>query len=211
MQNDFQNHLITSMAELIESRDLNTGRHVKRTSEYVRIIAENAKKAGYHKELLTDGYVEALVQCAPLHDVGKILVSDTVLNKPDKLSEREKESMRNHTINGRKVVKSILGDFADPKYYHLACDIATYHHEHWDGSGYPEGLVGEEIPVSARIMAIADVYDALVARRAYKDSMTSSDAFEIIESEAGSHFDPELVRIFVKSESEITGVMEHVS
>jgi putative two-component system response regulator len=104
-------------------------------------------------------------------------------------------------------VKSILGDFADPKYYHLACDIATYHHEHWDGSGYPEGLSGEEIPVSARIMAIADVYDALVARRAYKDSMTSADAFEIIESEAGSHFDPELVQIFVKSESEIKGVM----
>ena len=95
----------------------------------------------------------------------------------------------------------------EPKNQQIAYEVATYHHEKWNGKGYPRGLSGEEIPVSARIMAIADVYDALVARRAYKDSMTSADAFEIIESEAGSHFDPELVQIFVKSESEITGVM----
>lgn len=204
---NFQNHMITSMAQMIESRDISTGLHVKRTSEYVGILARVAREEGYHKGLLTEEYIEALEQCAPLHDVGKIMVTDLVLNKPGRLTPEEIQIMRSHTEHGREVVEHILGDYADPRYYEMACDIATYHHEHWDGSGYPEGLKGEEIPVSARIMAVADVFDALVTKRVYKEPLEPEKACEVIESCAGTHFDPELIRVFQKAKPKLLAVL----
>ncbi len=134
---------------------------------------------------------------APLHDIGKILVPDCILQKPGKLTPEEFETMKRHAAEGGKVVHQIMNGIADEESISFAADIATYHHERWNGTGYPEGRKGEDIPLSARIMAIADVYDALVSERCYKKAYPSSEAFEIIRSEAGHHFDPQLVRVFL--------------
>ena len=201
---DMQEHIIVGLASLIESRDAETGDHVIRTSKYVRDIAEEAKNRGVYSDILTDHYIELLTSLAPMHDVGKIVVPDHILKKKGWLSDEEFAEMKRHAEMGGTVIRQILSGITDEEYLTFASDIATYHHERWDGSGYPYGLKGEDIPLSARIMAIADVYDALVSERCYKEPMSVDEAFELIRKEGGTHFDPLLVEVFVSIKDRIT-------
>ena len=197
--NKMQVQITSGLANLIESRDTETGEHVARTSAYVKLLAEQCKEEGVYSDILTDHYIELLHTLAPMHDVGKILVSDKILCKPGKLTPEEFEEMKKHASMGGTVVRQVLNDVADEEYVNFACDIATYHHERWDGSGYPKGLKGEEIPLSARIMAVADVFDALVSKRCYKKAVPLDEAFKIMEEESGTHFDPKLIEVFLKN------------
>ena len=195
-------HIVSTLANLIESRDLETGEHVARTSEYVRTLSECARRDGVYADVLTDDYIALLEAFAPLHDVGKIVVSDSILRKPGRLTPEEFEEMKKHASAGGRVVREILDGIAGEEQMKFASDIAMYHHEKWDGSGYPEGLSGTDIPLAARIMAIADVYDALVSERCYKKPMTPEQACRIIEEDAGKHFDPQLAKVFLDHREE---------
>ncbi len=194
-----QEAVILDFAEMVEARDQCTGDHIKKTSFYVRGIAEQMKKDGKHPELLTDAYIEKLVRSAPLHDVGKIKISDLILNKPGRLTDEEFEQMKTHTSEGRDILSKTSTNAADGEgYFEEAIEMAGAHHERWDGNGYPNRIGGEEIPLSARIMAVADVFDALVSRRSYKEPFSYEKAISIIREESGTHFDPDVVESFLK-------------
>ena len=206
----FQNGLILVLADMVESRDQNTGDHVRKTAAYTDIIMRQLKKEGIYTEQLTDEFMYDVFHSAPLHDVGKISVSDTILNKPGKLTDEEFEIIKTHTTAGAEVIgramHTVSGEGSN--YLKEARNLACYHHEKWDGSGYPEGLKGEEIPLSARIMAVADVFDALVSVRSYKKGFSFEKAMGIIEEGAGSHFDPQVVKAFMDAGDEVRKVME---
>lgn len=192
-----QENVIEGMATLIESRDGNTGKHVMSTKKYVDMIVCYMYAHHIHPEEIDEEYIEKITNAAPLHDVGKILISDTILNNPGKFTPEEFEIMKEHSAFGSRIVKGILGENADEGLVRISSDVAHFHHEKWDGSGYPEGLKGEEIPLCARIMAVADVFDALVSKRVYKEAMPPEQAFAVLEEEAGSHFDPQIVEVFL--------------
>jgi hypothetical protein len=192
-----QTHIISGLSNLIENRDTETGEHVLRTSRYVKTLAENAMKDGVYADQIDEHFIELMYSLAPLHDIGKIVVSDKILLKPGKLTDEEFEEMKKHAAAGGTIVRQILEGITDEEYIEFAADIATYHHEKWNGCGYPEHLSGENIPLAARIMAIADVFDALISVRCYKDAMPVDKAVEIIKKDAGSHFDPKLAEVFV--------------
>ena len=200
-----QGRIITGLANLIESRDLETGEHVARTSKYVRSLARAAREDGVYSEILDDEYIYKLYELAPMHDIGKIMVSDRILRKEGRLTAEEFEQMKLHTTAGGRIVREILEEITDEDHIRFAQDIAMYHHERWDGSGYPEGLKGEDIPLPARIMALADVYDALVSKRCYKDAMTEQEAIDEIRRESGTHFDPLLTQVFLDHAEDIIG------
>ena len=204
-----QEQTIYGMANLIESRDSDTGEHVKRTSLYVELLGKAAKEAGYHKEIITDGYIELLKKAAPMHDIGKIAVSDSILKKPGKLTEEEFKKIQNHTIAGEKIIREVLSGIESEDYVKIAADVAVGHHERWDGNGYPYKLKGEEISLEARIMAIADVFDALVSPRCYKDPFSTDEAFEIISLSRGTHFDPVLTDLFISKKDEVVKIFEN--
>lgn len=197
-----QEHIIRGLASLIESRDTETGEHVARTSALVKRLAENAVEDGVYTEVIDEHFIDLLYTLAPMHDVGKIVVSDKILCKPGKLTPAEYEEMKRHASEGGNVVRRILAGITDEEYLTFASDVATYHHERWNGKGYPKGLKEEEIPLSARIMAIADVFDALISKRCYKEAMSFEEASKIIEEEAGAHFDPKLAAVFAKHKEE---------
>lgn len=205
---DIQNNTIISLSNLVENRDSDTGEHVRRTSAYVNLLAHKAKNNGYCKKILTDDYILQLTKAAPMHDIGKIVVPDAVLKKPGKLKTEEFNEIKRHTVEGGRIVREILGDGVDKEYIQMAIDVASCHHERWDGNGYPNGLAGDDIPLSARIMAIADVFDALVSPRCYKEPFSVKKAMLIIREEAGSHFDPTLATLFVGMEDDAVAVME---
>ena len=194
-----QEVLIMEFAEMVEARDKNTGDHVKKTAEYVEAIAQELKVEGQFKDKLTDGYIRKLKQAAPLHDIGKIAVSDLILNKNGKLTDDEFAIMKSHTTEGGKILQKIVDDGKgafDADYLNESIEMASFHHEKWDGTGYPNRLKGEEIPLSARIMAVADVFDALIAERVYKKGFSYEKAMQIITEGAGKHFDPVVVEAF---------------
>ena len=195
---NMQNSVIEDLADVIESRDIETGEHIKRTKLYVTILVNKMKQDSHYKDVLDDKLCENIINAAPLHDIGKIVVSDLILCKPGKLTDDEFDKMKVHTTKGAEIISKILADLGDEDFLHTAYDIALSHHEKWDGRGYPNGIKEEEIPLSARIMAIADVFDALVAERVYKKPMPVDDAINIIKNDAGTHFDPYIVNnIFV--------------
>lgn len=198
-----QDNIILGMANLIENRDGDTGEHIKRTSQYVEMLAKKAREAGLYTDILTDEYIMLLVKAAPMHDVGKISVPDRILQKPGRLTEEEFEQMQRHAPEGGRIVREVFRDVEDEAYIEIAAQVAAYHHEKWDGNGYTSGLAGEEIPLSARIMALADVFDALVSKRCYKDAMSYDKAFQIIEESAETHFDPQLAEVFLDMREEI--------
>lgn len=198
-----QERFIVSFANMIELRDDITGQHVKRTSRYVRIIANALKKRNIYPGIITGEFVDAICKAAPLHDIGKIAISDSILRKPGKLTEEEFEIIKTHPKVGGDMLREALKIDEADEYLTYAYEMAMYHHEKWNGTGYPEGLKGNEIPLSARIMAIADVFDALTSKRSYKDKISDDRAFEIIEQSSGSHFDPILVNVFVDIKEEI--------
>lgn len=203
-----QNALIRVLADMVESRDHNTGDHVMKTAEYVKIIMDEMKKEGIYKEQLTDEFMEDVYLAAPLHDIGKISISDTILNYPGKLSAGQFEIMKTHPSVGADIIERVISKVpgADSEYLKEARKLALYHHEKWDGSGYPKGLKGEEIPLSARIMAVADVFDAIVSERAYKKAFPFDKAMDIIRESSGSHFDPNVAGAFLNAENEVRRV-----
>ena len=173
-------------------------------------MAEEARKTVEYKDVLTDDYIELLVKAAPMHDIGKIVVPDAILKKPGKLTLDEFLQIQRHTVEGARIVHEVLDDNSAPEYIQMAVDIALCHHEKWNGSGYPQQLANFDIPVCARIMAIADVFDALVSIRCYKESMSSDEAFQIIESSSGKHFDPVLVECFLRLRPQIEEYLRNV-
>lgn len=191
-----QSGMITFMAEVVENRDDNTGGHIRRTAAYVECIAKELKRQGRYSNILTDRYLSDMVVAAPLHDIGKIHIPDAVLNKPGKLTEEEFEIMKTHTTAGEELLTHAKKELGESGYLNTAVEMAAYHHEWWNGKGYPYGISGEEIPLCARIMAVADVFDALTSKRCYKSAMPLEKAYAIIREESGTHFDPAVVEAF---------------
>jgi HD-GYP domain-containing protein (c-di-GMP phosphodiesterase class II) len=188
--------IILGMADLVESRDNSTGGHIKRTSEVMKIFT--SKLVDYKEELGVNSYfLKCLTKAAPMHDIGKIAIDDKVLRKKGKYTEVEFNEMKKHTTEGARIVKQILENVEDVEFYNIIRNVAHYHHEKWNGKGYPQGLAGEDIPLEARIMALADVFDALVSKRCYKEAFSYDKAFMIIEESLGEHFDPNLGKIFL--------------
>ena len=202
-----QDGLIITMADLVENRDSDTGAHVQKTSEYVKIIVEGLERKGYYPEKISAKFKSDVVRSAPLHDVGKINISDKILNKPGKLTEEEFEIMKTHTTAGREIIEKAINTVKGEVYLKEARNMAAYHHERWDGKGYPEGLHGEVIPLSARIMAVADVFDALSSSRVYKPAFPLDEALAIINEGAGTQFDPKCVEAFMDSIPEIKVIL----
>ncbi len=201
-----QNKIIISFANMIEARDGSTGQHVLRTSEYVQALTMELVRRGDYKDILTDRYVRNTILSAPLHDIGKITVPDAILLKPGKLTDEEFNAIKSHTINGKNLIAESMADIEQEDFIGIASDVALYHHECWDGSGYPYGVHGENIPLCARIMTIADVFDALAAKRVYKAAMPISEVFGIIRSLRGKKFDPIVTDAFLAIEPEITAI-----
>ncbi len=206
---DMQNKMIMGIADIVENRDNSTGGHIKRTSMVVQVFVDELR-ANYHMPQLTDKFCENLIKAAPMHDLGKITVDDDILRKPGKYTPEEFEAMKMHAAAGRKIVENVLKDVEEPEFISLAANVANYHHEKWNGQGYPEHLKGEEIPFEARIMALADVFDALVSKRCYKEKMSFDEAFRIIADSLGSHFDPILGKCFIKCRSKLEALYEGV-
>ena len=192
---------ILGMAAMIESRDNSTGGHINRTSECVALFVNRLRQLDDYN--MSESYWDAIINAAPLHDLGKITVDDAILRKPTGLTDDEYDQMKKHAENGAKIMSKVLEDVDDKEFVSVATNIAHYHHEKYNGTGYPDRLRGENIPFEARIMALADVFDALASRRYYKDSMTYDEAFEIIRQELGHHFDPHLGRIFISLKEDI--------
>ncbi|GAB1596081.1 response regulator [Lysobacter claricitrinus] len=205
-----QDVTIRAMASLAETRDNETGNHILRTQHYVRRIAQQLATHPRFVDFCTPRNIDILFKSAPLHDIGKVGIPDRILLKPGRLTEEEFEVMKTHTTLGKDAIERALDDAGeDLGFLSMARDIAYGHQEKWDGSGYPQGIAGEEIPTSARLMAVADVYDALISRRVYKSPMKHEDALEIIVKGRGQHFDPDIVDAFMAIEDECRGIAEH--
>ena len=195
---NMQTGLIYILADLVESRDKCTGDHVKKTAAYVKLILELLKENNLYPDIVDDEYIKDVCNSAPLHDVGKIKVSDIILNKPARLTDEEFAEMKKHTTAGKEIIESAMKlTGGDSGYLKEALNLATYHHEKWDGTGYPVGMKGEEIPLSARIMAVSDVFDALVSTRSYKKPFSFEEAMNILTEGSGTHFDPIVADVFV--------------
>lgn len=196
---ELQDVAMVAMGALAESRDPETGNHIRRTQHYVRVLAQELAKNPKFKEYLTPDVITSLYKSAPLHDIGKVGIEDSILLKPGKLTDEEFDEMKNHTVYGRDAIAAAEKeiDSAD-NFLKFAKEIAFSHQEKWDGSGYPEGTSGDEIPISARLMAVADVYDALISKRVYKPPFPHEKAVAIILEGKGSHFDPDMVDAFEK-------------
>lgn len=197
---------IFAMASLAESRDPETGAHLERTRAYCRTIAEDMRLHSRYAESLDSEFVRLIHLASPLHDIGKFGLPDSVLLKPGALNGAELEIMRTHVEIGRRTLDAVLQTFPGVRHLEMARDIAATHHERWDGTGYPRKLSGESIPLCGRIMALADVYDALTTRRSYKDAFSHELACEMILAETGQHFDPEVVAAFVRCDCEFVEI-----
>jgi len=200
--------LLLTLADMVENRDENTGQHIRKTAAYVQIILEAMKKRGDYADQLTQEFMENTVNSAPLHDIGKISVSDTILNKPGKLTDEEFAIMKSHTTSGGEIIDSIIKLMPEAEFLSEAKNLALYHHEKWNGKGYPQGLAGEDIPLSARVMAVADVFDALVSKRSYKPGFPYEKALAIIQEESGTHFDPKVVDAFFSARDKVLQVAD---
>lgn len=201
---------VVDFATLVENRDNNTGGHIKRTSAYVRLILQELCSRGYYKNLLTKDFINNLQLAAPMHDIGKIATPDAILKKPGKLTDEEYVIMKQHSENGAKIIQETFGKHADKDFIQTAYDVARYHHEKWNGNGYPCGLSKEKIPLSARIMAVADVFDAVSQKRCYREALPLEQCFDIIKKGKGSDFDPDLVDIFIDIRPKVEKVYEEI-
>lgn len=198
--------MVLGMADMVESRDNNTGGHIKRTSAVVKAFAVRLLA---HDELgLSERFLRMVEKAAPMHDLGKIAIDDSILRKPGRFTDEEYNEMKRHTTEGARIVESILRGVEDDDFVEIARNVALYHHEKWNGKGYPLMAAGTDIPVEARIMALADVFDALVSKRCYKDAFSYDKAFAIIEEDLGKHFDPDLGRVFLECRSELQRIYD---
>ena len=197
---------VMGFANLIENRDNNTGGHIKRTSRYVELIAEELRARDICSSVLTKDYITHLCKAAPMHDIGKVAVSDAVLRKPGKLTDEEYNEMKTHAARGGDIIRETFRNMGDEDYRTMAFEVARYHHEKWNGRGYPDGLSGTDIPLCARIMAVADVFDAVSEKRCYRDAMPLDKCFDIIRQGSGEDFDPQIAEVFLDIRSEVEKV-----
>ena len=203
-----QEAMLETIANITETRDQETGFHIRRTRSYVKALAEHLRSKPAYAALVNEAYIERLCEAAPLHDLGKVGVPDHVLLKTGRLTAEEIEEIKKHTQYGKAVIDAAQAKLADTSFLKLAGEMAFSHHEHWDGKGYPTGLKGEEIPLSGRIMAIADVYDALISGRSYKGGLPHEEAVEIMMAGRGTQFDPQLIDAFVEIHDEFRTIAE---
>ena len=201
--------MVLGMSAMVESRDNSTGGHIRRTSMVVSVFSK--KLMSSNKLGLSDEFLEMVERAAPMHDLGKIAVKDAILQKNGRFTDEEYAEMKKHSAEGAKIVRDILEGVEDKDFVEIAENIAHYHHEKWNGRGYPNGLSGEEIPIEARIMALADVFDALVSKRCYKEAFDYDKAFEIIENDIGEHFDPTLAPIFLECRTELEALYDELN
>ncbi|MDR1802149.1 MAG: response regulator [Treponema sp.] len=194
---DMHNATISVIADVVESRDNVTGGHIERTQIYLEVLVKELVRTGVYAGEISKWDINLLLPSAQLHDVGKIIVSDLILNKPGKLTGEEFNLIKQHCAEGERIIDEIISKTHDDGFLRHAKMFAGYHHEKWDGTGYPRGLRGEEIPLEGRIMAVADVYDALVSTRPYKQPFTHEQAVENIRKESGTHFDPKIAEAFL--------------
>ncbi|MCL2052686.1 MAG: response regulator [Lachnospiraceae bacterium] len=200
-----QNAIVSTMADLVENRDRNTGGHIERTANYMKILIDGLLERSVYADEISKWDLEAVISSARLHDVGKITISDTILNKPGKLTDEEFEIMKTHSKEGEDIIAKAIERTGDTEFLHHAKLFAAYHHERYNGRGYPYGLTGNDIPLHGRIMAIIDVYDALVSERPYKKAFTTEEAHRIIMDERGEHFDPLITDVFDEIIKELPG------
>ncbi|MCI5159225.1 MAG: HD domain-containing protein, partial [Candidatus Electrothrix sp. AUS1_2] len=192
-----QEAVLEIITALTEARDQETGCHIRRTQWYFRLMAEELRKNKKYRSILTHEEIEVLCKVAPLHDVGKIAVPDSILLKPGRLSDKEFEEIKKHASYGKEIIEAALQRVGSNYFLEKALEIVYTHQEKWDGSGYPRGLSGENIPLSGRLMAVADVYDALTSERPYKVPVEHKRAVEIMAADSGTHFDPDLIEVFL--------------
>jgi putative two-component system response regulator len=207
-----QDAAILTLASLVETRDLETGNHVRRTQHYVRALAKRLRSHPDFADYLTDHQIDILFKSAPLHDIGKVGIPDRILQKPGRFEPEEFEIMKTHTTLGYKAIEDAQQQLG-MKVEFLACvqEIALNHHEKWDGSGYPRKLVGDAIPISARLMALADVYDALISQRVYKQAMSQGQAIAVIAEGRGKHFDPDVADAFAAIADQFKAIADRYS
>lgn len=205
---NYHKEMVMGFATLVENKDGSTGGHIKRTTMYVKLLAEEVRRRGYYEGVLTDDYIETLGMAAPMHDIGKISVPDVILQKPGRLTDEEFETIKQHAASGGKIIQETFGHLENEQYTQMAYEVAMFHHEKWNGKGYPTGLKWKEIPLCARIMAIADVFDAVSAKRCYRDAMPLDKCFEIIQEGSGQDFDPLLVEVFLDIREKVEAVHE---
>jgi putative two-component system response regulator len=207
-----QDVTILAMASLAETRDNETGNHLRRTQGYILVLAEHLQRHPHFSLHLTRTNIDLIYKSAPLHDIGKVGIPDAILLKPGKLTIEEFKIMKTHAALGRIAIENAEREIGrDVPFLNFAKEIAGSHQEKWDGSGYPDGLVGEQIPISARLMAIADVYDALVSERPYKKPMSHNQAAKIIIDGRGQHFDPDIVDAFIELQEKFQEIAEKFS
>ncbi|MBP5706570.1 MAG: HD domain-containing protein, partial [Spirochaetales bacterium] len=195
---EFHQDMVFGFATLVENRDESTGGHVKRTSRYVELLASEMANNRHYKEMMDKDFIQNLTMAAPMHDIGKIAVPDSILQKPGKLTPEEYEIMKTHTVKGGQIIRQTFGHVGNEMYRQMAYNVARFHHEKWNGMGYPDGLKGDDIPLSARIMAVADVFDAVSQKRCYRDALPLEECFDIIEQGRGTDFDPAIVDVFME-------------
>lgn len=193
---------IFALVKLSESRDDDTGAHIERTASFCRLLASKAMHHSNYSGEINEKFLETIYKASPLHDIGKVGIPDSILLKPGKLTDEEFAQMKQHVIIGYRTIAEIQKEYKNNEFLRMGMEICRYHHEKWNGTGYPEGISGNDIPLSARIMAIADVYDALRSRRVYKEAFSHEKSREIIAGSKGTHFDPLLVDFFTKAEKE---------
>ncbi len=202
----YLHEMIMGFATLVENKDGSTGGHIRRTTAYVRLLAEELRRRGLYRDMLTRDYMRCLERAAPMHDIGKIAIPDSILQKPGRLTEEEYTTMKSHAERGGEIVRETFGHLGEKQYEAIAYEVARHHHEKWNGTGYPDGLSRKDIPLCARIMAIADVFDAVSSKRCYRDAMALDDCFNIILEGSGRDFDPVLADIFLESRDKVEAI-----
>lgn len=200
---DIEQKIIITMGNLIESRDGTTGEHVKRTSAYVEYLVKKLQEKALYTEYLTPSFCQNIIRAAPMHDIGKITIPDSILQKQGRLTTEEFEAMKLHTVSGGNLIKDNMTGIVEQEFVDIAVNIATYHHERWDGSGYPKKLKEEEIPLCARVMVIADIFDALLSNRSYKQKFSFEETIEIMKNDRGIIFDPDILDVFISDLQEL--------
>ena len=203
----YHHEMVMGFATLVENKDDSTGGHIRRSSAYAALIAKNLRKNKHYKQLITKDFLDDLIEAAPMHDIGKIGIPDAILQKPGRLTEEEFEKMKEHPVIGAQIIRDTFGHLFNGEYENMAYQVALYHHEKWNGKGYPEGLAGTQIPLCARIMAVADVFDAVSAKRCYRDAMPLEECYSIIQKGRGTDFDPDIVDAFFAGRERVEEIM----
>jgi putative two-component system response regulator len=201
---------IFAMAKLAHTRDDDTGRHLERVQAFCKHLLNGLSETQRYKESINVGYMEDVIHASPLHDIGKVGIPDSILLKPSRLTPEEFEIMKTHTIIGSEMLEEVRNRYPKNNFYNVGIAIARHHHERWDGKGYPDGLSGEDIPLSARIMAVADVYEALKSKRCYKDALSHEESCEIIKKGSGTQFDSNIVEVFLKLHEKFKSTWEEL-